>query len=186
MPIGIFESLESQLVRSVQLSRTRELSEETAKCLVGFQLRDLGSRFVQKRPAKLPRGSARQSRPRCELSRRLCSSVAVAAAVGDLMAKWGRPSGSASAKGPAWRRGGDLNPRDPFESTRSPGVRLKPGSATSPRSKSFRGRDASMPSAALCAPPDPIAGRRWLRASIPTRRRPCADRMPHADRPVRW
>src|SRR5216684_1774414 len=25
-----------------------------------------------------------------------------------------------------WRRGGDLNPRDPFESTRVPGVRLKP------------------------------------------------------------
>ena len=33
----------------------------------------------------------------------------------------------------AWRRGGDSNPRDPFESTRVPGVRLKPGSATSPR-----------------------------------------------------
>jgi site-specific DNA recombinase len=32
-----------------------------------------------------------------------------------------------------WRRGGDSNPRDPSESTRSPGVRLKPGSATSPR-----------------------------------------------------
>src|SRR5215469_16117342 len=32
-----------------------------------------------------------------------------------------------------WRRGGDLNPRFPFENTRSPGVRLKPGSATSPR-----------------------------------------------------
>ena len=32
-----------------------------------------------------------------------------------------------------WRRGGDLNPRNPFEFTRSPGVRLKPGSATSPR-----------------------------------------------------
>ncbi len=32
-----------------------------------------------------------------------------------------------------WRRGGDSNPRDPFESTRVPGVRLKPGSATSPR-----------------------------------------------------
>jgi hypothetical protein len=31
-----------------------------------------------------------------------------------------------------WRRGGDSNPRDPFESTRVPGVRLKPGSATSP------------------------------------------------------
>jgi hypothetical protein len=28
---------------------------------------------------------------------------------------------------------GDSNPRDPFESTRVPGVRLKPGSATSPR-----------------------------------------------------
>ena len=33
----------------------------------------------------------------------------------------------------AWRRGGDSNPRDPSESTRSPGVRLKPGSATSPQ-----------------------------------------------------
>ena len=32
-----------------------------------------------------------------------------------------------------WRRGGDLNPRNPSEFTRSPGVRLKPGSATSPR-----------------------------------------------------
>src|ERR1700722_14675925 len=32
-----------------------------------------------------------------------------------------------------WRRGGDSNPRDPFESTRVPGVRVKPGSATSPR-----------------------------------------------------
>ena len=32
-----------------------------------------------------------------------------------------------------WRRGGDSNPRDPFEPTRVPGVRLKPGSATSPR-----------------------------------------------------
>src|SRR5258708_26723398 len=31
------------------------------------------------------------------------------------------------------RRGGDPNPRDPFESTRVPGLRLKPGSATSPR-----------------------------------------------------
>jgi hypothetical protein len=35
--------------------------------------------------------------------------------------------------GTRWRRGGDSNPRDPFESTRVPGVRLKPGSATSPR-----------------------------------------------------
>ena len=34
--------------------------------------------------------------------------------------------------GIAWRRGGDLNPRNPFEFTRSPGVRLKPDSATSP------------------------------------------------------
>jgi hypothetical protein len=31
-----------------------------------------------------------------------------------------------------WRRGGDSNPRNPFEFTRVPGVRLKPGSATSP------------------------------------------------------
>ena len=36
-----------------------------------------------------------------------------------------------------WRRGGDSNPRDPFESTRVPGVRLKPGSATSPRAKAI-------------------------------------------------
>ena len=35
-----------------------------------------------------------------------------------------------------WRRGGDLNPRNPSEFTRSPGVRLKPGSATSPRAGS--------------------------------------------------
>ena len=34
-----------------------------------------------------------------------------------------------------WRRGGDSNPRDPFESTRVPGVRLKPGSATSPHAR---------------------------------------------------
>ena len=39
----------------------------------------------------------------------------------------------------AWRRGGDSNPRDPFESTRVPGVRVKPSSATSPR------RAVSMP-----------------------------------------
>ncbi len=39
-----------------------------------------------------------------------------------------------------WRRGGDLNPRDPSESTRSPGVRLKPGSATSPRLNQTRKR----------------------------------------------
>jgi hypothetical protein len=37
----------------------------------------------------------------------------------------------------AWRRGGDSNPRDPFESTRVPGVRLKPGSATSPRANAI-------------------------------------------------
>src|SRR5208282_2312392 len=36
-----------------------------------------------------------------------------------------------------WRRGGDSNPRDPFESTRVPGVRLKPGSATSPHANAI-------------------------------------------------
>ena len=36
-----------------------------------------------------------------------------------------------------WRRGGDSNPRDPFEPTRVPGVRLKPGSATSPRDRDY-------------------------------------------------
>src|ERR1700722_6821964 len=40
---------------------------------------------------------------------------------------------SAQKSRTGWRRGGDSNPRDPFESTRVPGVRLKPGSATSPR-----------------------------------------------------
>ena len=36
-----------------------------------------------------------------------------------------------------WRRGGDSNPRNPFESTRVPGVRLKPGSATSPHANAI-------------------------------------------------
>ena len=45
-----------------------------------------------------------------------------------------------------WRRGGDSNPRDPFESTRVPGVRLKPGSATSPRaSADYASRRAAEP-----------------------------------------
>jgi hypothetical protein len=46
-----------------------------------------------------------------------------------------------------WRRGGDLNPRNPSEFTRSPGVRLKPGSATSPRA------GPSMPFAPAHLPP---------------------------------
>jgi hypothetical protein len=53
-----------------------------------------------------------------------------------------------------WRRGGDLNPRDPSGSTRSPGVRLKPGSATSPHGH------ASMPSAGRGSPDSP-----WITAS---------------------
>ena len=45
-----------------------------------------------------------------------------------------------------WRRGGDSNPRDPFESTRVPGVRLKPGSATSPRANAdYASRTAAEP-----------------------------------------
>ena len=46
---------------------------------------------------------------------------------------------------------GDLNPRNPSEFTRSPGVRLKPGSATSPRA------GASMPFAPALLPPAPSA-----------------------------
>ena len=44
-----------------------------------------------------------------------------------------------------WRRGGDSNPRDPFESTRVPGVRLKPGSATSPRACDYASHQRAGP-----------------------------------------
>ena len=46
---------------------------------------------------------------------------------------FGDPSEVSPEVGTRWRRGGDSNPRDPFESTRVPGVRVKPDSATSPR-----------------------------------------------------
>jgi hypothetical protein len=52
-----------------------------------------------------------------------------------------------------WRRGGDSNPRDPFESTRVPGVRLKPGSATSPRANGdYASRTAAGPVRLLAGP----------------------------------
>ncbi len=55
-----------------------------------------------------------------------------------------------------WRRGGDSNPRDPFESTRVPGVRLKPGSATSPRERDYASRGNAEPQTTrLIAPHQP-------------------------------
>jgi hypothetical protein len=54
----------------------------------------------------------------------------------------------ARGRGPIWlAERGDLNPRNPSEFTRSPGVRLKPVSATSPRA------GASMPFAPARLPP---------------------------------
>src|SRR5271165_2890113 len=58
------------------------------------------------------------------------------------------------------RRGRDLNPRNPFEFTRVPGVRLKPGSATSPR------RLHSMPSERRMLPQPINASLRLILRSI--------------------